>query len=235
MHKIIVKRNFTLIEVLVIVAILGILLTLLLPSLEKARRTSFSVVCKSNLREYGIGSHLYMQKHDGGIFESFATYYTSKGIAGPDALDVSHKDWREGNILSCPERYKDKWEWTWAKMSYGINTKDLYRLSTVRSMTARRHIRYPKLSKIPSLESFILYSDSSHPYGNRRSNMRAAIGIQGRHLKQRANYVCADGHVSSNQSELMASKESPETLWLLDHDGNRFQMTGTWVYRDIVE
>ena len=41
-------KKFTLIELLFVVAILGILISILMPSLSKARKSAASSVCKSN-------------------------------------------------------------------------------------------------------------------------------------------------------------------------------------------
>ena len=50
------KRSaFTLIEVLLVVAILGILVSLLLPAVQQARESARSVTCLSNLRQIGVG------------------------------------------------------------------------------------------------------------------------------------------------------------------------------------
>ena len=44
-------RRFTLIEMLVIIAIIGLLLSLLFPSLSKARETTKTAVCISNISQ----------------------------------------------------------------------------------------------------------------------------------------------------------------------------------------
>lgn len=48
------RRKFTLIELLVVVGILGILVSILLPSLSKAREKGKAAVCVSNLRQVGL-------------------------------------------------------------------------------------------------------------------------------------------------------------------------------------
>jgi prepilin-type N-terminal cleavage/methylation domain-containing protein/prepilin-type processing-associated H-X9-DG protein len=53
---------FTLIEVLVVVAIIALLVAILLPSLNKAREISRMTVCKSNLRQVILGMGLYSQE-----------------------------------------------------------------------------------------------------------------------------------------------------------------------------
>ena len=52
------KNRFTLIELLIVIAIIGILLTLLLPSLSRAREVARSAVCMNNANQFG---QLYLQ------------------------------------------------------------------------------------------------------------------------------------------------------------------------------
>lgn len=58
-------RAFTLLELLVVVAIISILATLLFPAIRNALESAHSTNCKNNLRNWGTAVFLYMQQNDG--------------------------------------------------------------------------------------------------------------------------------------------------------------------------
>lgn len=58
------NRGFTLVEVLVVIAIIALLMSMLTPSLQKAREQSRQVVCGTNLHAIGQGIFIYAHEHD---------------------------------------------------------------------------------------------------------------------------------------------------------------------------
>ena len=53
------KSGFTLIELLVFIAIIGLLLSILIPSLSVAKKKVQSVICRSNLKQWGYVFNMY--------------------------------------------------------------------------------------------------------------------------------------------------------------------------------
>jgi prepilin-type N-terminal cleavage/methylation domain-containing protein len=62
------RRAFTLVELLTVIAILGVLVALLLPAVQAAREASRMATCKNNLRQIGVAASLHLDTH--GFFPS---------------------------------------------------------------------------------------------------------------------------------------------------------------------
>ncbi len=58
------RKGFTLIEILVVIAIIALLMAILTPALRKAKENARQTICRSNLRDIGLGLFLYLQSND---------------------------------------------------------------------------------------------------------------------------------------------------------------------------
>lgn len=76
------RCGFTLIELLVVITIISLLVSILLPSLTKAKQLARRVVCASNLRNIGIAFQMYQGDWDGS-YPACLIYETYPGGNNP--------------------------------------------------------------------------------------------------------------------------------------------------------
>lgn len=85
------KPGFTLVEVLVVIAIVGVLIALMLPAIQHSREAARKTQCANNLKQIGLGMHIYLLSH-----ESFPPGYISSVL--PDH-DDGGPGWSWGAII----------------------------------------------------------------------------------------------------------------------------------------
>ena len=102
------RRNaFTLVELLVAVAIIGLLVAILLPGLRKARIQTKRTVCATNLKQIGVGLQSYlMESRDRLPFASFLPSTGPFPIDGDEAIYIAdvllpHVG-NEPRVFHCP-------------------------------------------------------------------------------------------------------------------------------------
>jgi len=74
------KRGFTLIELLVVISIISLLIAILLPNLERARKAANTIVCANNLKQIGIAMYSYCADNNDVLPPGWA--WASGGVTG---------------------------------------------------------------------------------------------------------------------------------------------------------
>ncbi len=119
-----IRQSFTLIELLVAVAVIAILISLLLPVLNRAKVRATEVVCLSQCRQHYLAYTMYAEDNDS------RWPRRAFGAAGwdwqwsneSDNLDFRHQveSYIEpGPVYWCPFRPQDEWRRSWPSHRFG--------------------------------------------------------------------------------------------------------------------
>lgn len=226
------RSGFTLIEVLVVVGIIGLLVSILVPSLAKSRQQARAVVCMSNLREWGKAIQMYSDDHNNTLpFESRPKPvveadtdssnpyypYVWQGTGRVCWFDCMDKYFGYGNtaenfdetVKLCPSIRRTAPE---AEESYRMNSK----LAETDEIS-RYYRPFRKLNTLKRRNQTVLLFDAKVNVGQ---SGQGAISFKGRwrsrdcpkpsdvdcrHLR-RANLLFTDWHLESFTKKLLAEK-----------------------------
>jgi prepilin-type N-terminal cleavage/methylation domain-containing protein len=109
--------GFTLIELLVVIGIIGVLIAMLMPAVERIRAAALSASCGNNLKQIGLAMHLFHDAHK--VFPSNGGWdgkQQIKAVDGtlftPETFDStvgkSYK-WGVGNPMLSPKDQTGSW------------------------------------------------------------------------------------------------------------------------------
>ena len=92
------RIRFTLIELLIVIAIIAILAAMLLPSLQKAKDSAKRVVCMANLKQHGSANLLYAADKPTFVVDTYTTRVLARHL-------LAGSDWGYDEIKDLVESY----------------------------------------------------------------------------------------------------------------------------------
>lgn len=73
------KKAFTLVELLVVISIIALLMAIIMPALNRVRLSTYEVICRSNLKQYGLAGMMYVENNDSIFPNAWDSIYKSRG------------------------------------------------------------------------------------------------------------------------------------------------------------
>ena len=183
-------RKFTLLELLIVVAIIAILLSMLLPSLSKSREISKRAVCLSNIKQLHTASTLYQQNNDlkmclgytNGSYQMNYLFrahskFVNQGLLG-EYTDYNNE------FIYCPSQTHQQHQYDTAANSWSLTSGSYVRTS----YTSAPLVNYNN-SGNPTEAVFLSQIDPSYALLSDIMSSRS----RKTHLKEGTNFIKASG------------------------------------------
>ena len=98
------RRGFTLMELLIVIAIIALLVSILLPAITRAREMASRTVCLSNIRQLQLGWLAYANEHKGHFCTTgLSVARTYQGLGGLGGGWLSAHDLQNANAVDFPD------------------------------------------------------------------------------------------------------------------------------------
>ncbi len=219
--------GFTLLELLVAIAIIAILAALLLPALNRAKASAKSVVCKSNLKQIGIGLRLYVDE-----FVKYPPEIFSETIISNNVKRTVGMVWSQilrpygggnANLFVCPSTALNAFR-AYQYNAYGTGASGYEPHPTDGSSLGLSSFRYddngPRWNPVPIAESRVLVPSDMLAIGELWGfgwpgslYWGESYAPKGYPHGQSLNVTFCDGHVESGNPDLIPKKTNTFTVF----------------------
>jgi prepilin-type N-terminal cleavage/methylation domain-containing protein len=123
------KTAFTLVELIVVIAIIALLMALGLPAFRLASERAAETVCQSQLRQMADAMRIYCADHDGLFPPAYGLYHSQRSFEDPtypDFLDYPELcRWHDPEIGPASDLFRERKLWQGALIPYIGNPRIL--------------------------------------------------------------------------------------------------------------
>lgn len=223
-------RYFSLIELLVVLAIISIIISLLQPSIKSTLEYSHKITCLANLKSHGVALSVFQSDHDG-EFPLLGSWVALSGKAGTSTTYSSHIWTQEKRVLNpylgdnpelsaCPSDTGDSHPYFKGKVSscydsFGTSYLPAAYGNYSRARWVFHRTQKLRLHELSPLSNKLVMAD--WPWHWNRPVQDPKTRWHGGDLSRQLNILFADGHASHldfTQEYELAPLKAPDSKWL---------------------